>query len=360
VRVEKMEFHNPQYFILNKNLELEEVDEKIAKKKFGIKKNRVIEESLETFFLLFYKDIINIKELQLFMRPRIGTWGGADLYFVDRLKRVHIAEIKKKRLTVNSASQLIRYNQNNVFKDINKFIDESKKITSHFTVEKLAMYIAGLYTNKRTSTIGFNTLKKLKGDKLKEIQSLFGHKKFNASQFNKLDEKTKDIIKTKYLLQRNKYIGYEFVFEKAKEYYQKVTKNNIRNFPFVSEKTTVLWLIGPEMDNKLLEFIKEKRKNEVDIRVALIDMRTIGNYQWIVKIIREKYDKRDKIEQELYKKAEEFSTILKESEIKLKLYNETPASQNSKVGGDNLEDPYVIFNNNKYTQRNISELKLEI
>lgn len=319
-------------------------------KRISNDQSNVIEESLETFILFHLDKVINLDLISIFRSPE-PTYGSEDICALDHFGRVHLFELKKRIIDEKAIDQLHYYLLSHAFENIETFLSnrmkESKKL---FSSERIALYLIGILTNKKTSTFGFKEIEKVwNTSKPQFVRDIFKEHPVTKHYYNQLSDNAIFELKAKTLIKKSrKNIDYDTILEISKKwsnfFLQKIEMLPKDRRSFIIKRPMVIWLIAPTINkkDKTIKMIKELRKIGVDTRVVIVGVKKVQkDTSWLVRIQKEYAEKREMIE----KQAENYASrnLQKDLQIIFKYYNEKSASDSKKDGGDLLTEPQIVF-----------------
>lgn len=357
-----MIFEQPKYLILDANLELNPITDNIYLEKLWkstLIKDRVVEEVLETFLVLFIKELTRNESLKLLYRSPNGLYASEDICAVDLLGRINIFEIKKSKITTENFNQLEQYLIRNVLKNPDQFVERRRRSGEDFTSDQLAVYLAGMFANKRTSTEGIDLIKKeWKKNQPEYIKAAFGNFSISKNSYkNKIGTKKNEVLLRTMVKRFRLNCDYEKLESLSSKLYPKLDFLLIEpNYVYKSVDPVIGWLVGPEIKNDVIPKILYLRKTGIDTRVLLVDMRFVKSKNlWIIKLTNEDYKKRDLLEHKLLNDKIDFQNMKSIPNLKFYFYVQKSASKTKESGGNALTQPKA-----KLSGAGISEQIIEV
>lgn len=311
---------------------------------------RVVDEVLETFVSLHLKRVTGLP-LEYVGRGH-RNWAGEDLLAWDQLGRIHLFELKKTTINEQVIGQLMQYTMRHLFRPVADFV-EKKWGERQATVEDgLATYLAGAYANERTTKLGCSYVVENLPEQMRSKTGYQGDWPISQYWWNKQDISKKTDLIFDSLLQdarrKKDPAGDEFDSAAVRRLAAAWTKRlGVQRRPprpkYQAMRPVVLWLVAPNVTDGAIQKVREWRALGLDARVVNVDLRKPeDDIEFYVRLRREKFIERDKLEHRILEKSTTDSLGDRPPRVELHFYeSSSPSASGSEDEGRPLAEPWA-------------------
>ncbi len=302
-----------------------------------------IEATIETLLAFNLPELVGLP-LQL-VRRAYPMEPSADIVATDPLRRVHLFELKKDKVSGEAAAQLEQYLLRHVFGDADQYLaDAATHGESQAGRSRLGRDIVGVWANERMGTQGYKKIVRELGETHPMLNP--GGRRFTQYRWDKSgSEDQLELIHAALAIHGQKrgltMPPLDEIVDTAGMWEQRLANSAFHTETrLIAERRIVVWLVGARIDPKALERVRLWRRAGIDARVLELTATSNGE-KWMLGVRREAAPQRDQTEQGLFSQAADLSQPA--TRVKVAFYDERPPSENSRHGGGLLDNPIVKF-----------------